>query len=228
MIKKEEIVEDATDAVFVDMDSAEFLEQDEDAGHLEEVIIEETIEDEDPVITMVAEESTISYDADYVNEYVDEDLEEEEEDPDDEATDEDPSDIEFSPKVRRREPGPKAVRKQVREAITAEQREEENQMIRSIVNLSCVECGFLFETMEALIFHHRQIHKKNAAVMCCEREFRKRIKLVEHCRLHLDPKAFACSECDKTFSSKYTLSHHMTSHVPEELCDFQCDQCPKK
>lgn len=197
-----------------------------DAGQLEEVLIEETTE-EDPVIAIVDGE-TITYQAIDGAVYEEEQLDGEEEDDEeyDDFTDEDPTDDEVS--NAQKPPRERTTRKQFRETQTPEQREEENELIRSVVSICCQDCGHVADSLETLMFHIRQKHKKNAGLVCCGREFRKRIKLVEHVKLHMDPKAFSCSLCDKSFSSKYTLNHHMTSHVPEELCEFNCEHCPKK
>lgn len=206
------------------IDATEYVEQEEDVGHLEEVIIEETIEEEDEQLMSVDAYETIDASEVYEEEQEGDPDEEEE---DDDVTDEDPSDDEFVKRVGVT-PRVRAVRKQLRDVQTPEQKEIENELVRSVVHLLCHDCSFQGDTIDQLVIHNRKDHKKDVGVICCDKEFKKRIKLVEHCKLHVDPNAFSCDICDKHFSSKYTLSHHMSSHVPEEMCDYVCEQCPKK
>lgn len=194
----------------------------QDESQLEEVIIEENIEDHDPVITIFNPYEGLDG-SDIISE-VDEDDEddiitdeEEEELPTDEET-------ETRPKRERR----RQTKKQIRDIVSAEERAQEDADIKSIVPLNCTDCEFFGDTMEDLINHYRQIHRRFGSIQCCGREFTRRVKLVEHVKLHINPNAFTCHICQKTFTSKYTLNNHIPSHVPEELCEFVCDQCPKK
>lgn len=210
---------------YADIVAGEYVEQEEEADqHLEEVIIEETIEetmDDDQVITLTTyAEDGIEADEDEMDQSGSE-----EEDEDEEV---DTDYEEFSPQSKRPVVKVKSERKQLRETLTAEQREKENDLIRQMISLACGDCAFVSDTFENLIYHCREVHKKSGSLVCCNRVFTKRLRVVDHAKLHSDPGAFACQECGKLFSSRYSLSNHMGSHVPEDQCHFQCDNCPKK
>lgn len=186
---------------------------------LEEVIIEETIEevedeDEGRPSSNITEEADVEYVQEAMGsdeEYEDEIVTEEEE--------EETSDME----------GPEAPgRRQMRHIVSPEQRELDNELIRQTVSLLCTDCGQSYDTLEDLLMHYRHVHKKDAALICCDREFRARNKLLNHVKLHIDPTAFACDICEKRFGSKYTLNNHMATHVPEDECQFACEKCPKR
>lgn len=223
---KEEVASGDHTEAYVDAAVAgDYVEQDEDeegVAHLEEVIIEETIdEDEDQMITMANFEDGIDEEDEEAMEH-DSGSEEGEEE---EEVDTDYED--FSPQSKRA-PRVKSEKKQLRELVTAENREKENELIRQMIILACSDCGFLSDTFENLIYHYRDVHKKSGGLTCCNRLFVKRLRVVDHAKLHADPNAFACPVCAKPFCSRYSLSNHKSAHVPEELCEFQCAQCPKK
>lgn len=144
---------------------------------LEEVIIEETIEelegDEEGRST-----SDITEDADV--EYVQEALGSDEEYEDEIVTEEEEetSDVEGQQALERR---------QMRPIVSPEQREQDNELIRQTVSLSCTDCGQNYDTLEDLLLHYRHVHKKDAALICCDREFRARNKLLNHVKLHIRP-----------------------------------------
>lgn len=224
-LKKEHVEQLVENESFVEMHDTEFLEDvEEDVSQLEEVIIEETIDEEEQPMTVFENAPHVTYetlDGDnvtIVDENEVEDTEEEEQ-----------SDEEIIQEINTMVTALRAPRaKQVRETISTEQREEENELIRQTVTLLCTDCNFVAPTLEALLFHYRESHKKRGVFTCCDREFTKRVKLVEHVKLHNDPKAFSCGVCDKQFTSKYTLGTHMATHLPEELCEFTCEVCGKK
>lgn len=186
------------------------VEEEEDDGTVEEVIIEETVEDEDYLISEMDDEA--------------EEGEEDEEEEGEESELVEGEEAAVNSVVRQM----KSAERQSRAVASAARIEEENELIRQTINLACVDCGDLATTFEDLMLHYRQVHKRDGLLTCCNRPFNKRRKLVEHAKLHVNPNEFSCEVCKKSFSSKYYLTHHMSIHVPEDLCEYQCDKCSKR
>lgn len=106
---------------------------------------------------------------------------------------------------------------------------EEDAIINSLIVLKCEECGCVRPTFDELVLHYRSAHNsKRGYVKCCGRNFYRRHKLLEHCQLHINPSAFQCDLCQRTFSASRLLKNHMECHIPEEERQFPCDKCPKR
>lgn len=110
----------------------------------------------------------------------------------------------------------------------AERRSRENEIIGTAISMTCSECNALFSTFEDLIAHYRQDHEIEGSVTCCDKQFKTRLKLLDHIKLHLDPNAFVCDICHKKFSGQRFLKKHMESHVPDDERKFACEKCPKR
>lgn len=110
----------------------------------------------------------------------------------------------------------------------ARQKEVDDQLIRETINLQCNDCNHIPYTFEDLLVHYRAAHKKVGVLNCCDKQFKRRFKLLEHVRLHINPDEFACTLCKKQFNSKYYLNDHMAIHIPEDQREFQCDKCLKR
>ncbi|KAL9699410.1 hypothetical protein quinque_002851 [Culex quinquefasciatus] len=106
--------------------------------------------------------------------------------------------------------------------------EEEDDAISRHCKLACESCDTTFGTFVELKRHFRQVHNTKVHLVCCNRTFRKRLRLVEHVRKVNDPDAFLCTICNKSYSNSTGLSLHMTTlhAAPEELL-FKCEQCDK-
>lgn len=186
---------------YVEVVTTDYVVEEED-GTMEEVIIEETVDEEDYMASEIEEEAEEGEDTELV-EY---------------------EEGEVNSVVRQM----KVAEKQSRGVASAARIEEENELIRQTINLACTDCGDLSSTFEDLMLHYRQVHKRDGLLTCCNRPFNKRRKLVEHAKLHVNPNEFSCEVCKKSFSSKYYLTHHMSIHVPEDMCEYQCDKCSKR
>uniref|UniRef100_A0A1I8NTB4 C2H2-type domain-containing protein n=2 Tax=Stomoxys calcitrans TaxID=35570 RepID=A0A1I8NTB4_STOCA len=76
-------------------------------------------------------------------------------------------------------------------------------------NLECVECHDTFLTFTLLKDHFREQHAgKEFYIICCYRKFAYRCLVEEHVNLHMDPEAYKCMKCGKSFSSRANLCSH--------------------
>lgn len=106
--------------------------------------------------------------------------------------------------------------------------EEEDETIRRHCKLACESCNSTFSTFVDLKRHFRLVHNTKGHLVCCNRTFLKRQRLVEHVKKVNDPDVFHCTICNKSYCNSTGLSLHMTSihAAPEELL-FKCEQCDK-
>lgn len=197
------IVTEDVEGEYVEI-GTEYVEQEDEP--IEEVIIEETVDEE----YVPNEEEFDGSGGEEEEEYEDEGLDEE-------------VIGDTTPKSR----GVRTGRKQS-SANAAERIEQENELIRQTLNLKCTECAHVSLTYEEYFLHCREVHKQNGILTCCGKQLERRRKVLDHAKLHVNPSEFACNVCQKQFSSKYYLTHHMSVHIPEELCEFHCEKCSKR
>ncbi|KAL9699412.1 hypothetical protein quinque_002853 [Culex quinquefasciatus] len=106
--------------------------------------------------------------------------------------------------------------------------EEEDDAISRHCKLACESCASMFSTFLELKRHFRQVHNTKGHLVCCNRTFRKRLRLVEHVRKVNDPDAFYCTICNKSYTNSTGLSLHMaTLHAAPEKLLFKREQCDK-
>lgn len=90
--------------------------------------------------------------------------------------------------------------------------EHQNERIRDYFNMNCNLCGQPFANIVEANEHFRSSHAQPGYLMCCDRKFYARYTALEHIELHLDPDAFRCAPCERTFASKATLRVHLDTH----------------
>ncbi|XP_040886130.1 zinc finger protein 79-like isoform X2 [Toxotes jaculatrix] len=94
---------------------------------------------------------------------------------------------------------------------------------------SCLECGKTFSSCSALK-NHRFVHTSARPFKCtqCDKTYKSRKDLNQHVLIHSKPKvlSFACSFCEKRFSSQGLLTVHLRHHTGER--PFACSYCDKR
>lgn len=166
----------------------------------------------------------------------DSDLDEESSDTADDQSDYKPEPEEEMPrkkrKYTRRSPGERA-KKERKEPYpyapkSTEEREEEDKFIRQHVRYLCEDCNLEFEQFHVFQRHSLQTHKKEGFVTCCGIRHRKRSVLLQHVQHALNPDAFKCEICFKTYKNRFGYNRHKKeSHATEDERAFKCYRCPK-
>lgn len=73
--------------------------------------------------------------------------------------------------------------------------------------------------------HMKKAHSVLGYIVCCNRQFKQRIRLIEHVRTVHFGETYQCSQCNKSFESKGYLVKHMAVHAETKI--FECDFCGK-
>lgn len=68
--------------------------------------------------------------------------------------------------------------------------EKDDSKILEHFGLDCEDCSHSSKTYLNFLHHSRIVHKKRAYVYCCNRQFYKRCRLLEHISWHTDPESF--------------------------------------
>ncbi|XP_058834935.1 transcription factor grauzone-like [Topomyia yanbarensis] len=105
--------------------------------------------------------------------------------------------------------------------------EAEDKKIVEHCKLNCDECESSFVNFSEFKRHFRELHQTRAHVVCCNRKFSKRFRLVEHVIRHRDPNAFKCTVCNKSYSNSASLNLHMANHGSPEAFVHKCDRCDR-
>jgi hypothetical protein len=88
----------------------------------------------------------------------------------------------------------------------------DDQKIRETANMFCDTCSAPFESLRDARIHYKQAHNiSEGYIVCCQRKFKQKCRLVEHVNTHYNFK-YPCQQCDKTFDSKAYLTKHMACH----------------
>lgn len=87
----------------------------------------------------------------------------------------------------------------------------DDQRIRETANMFCDICQNLLDSLREAKSHFKQAHGIEGYIVCCDRKFKQRCRLVEHVNTHYNY-TYRCSICAKTFDSKSYLSKHMACH----------------
>ncbi|XP_053699456.1 transcription factor grauzone-like [Sabethes cyaneus] len=136
-------------------------------------------------------------------------------------------------KYTRRSPNTKAKEKAKKEPYpyvpkTPEERESEDRFIRQHTRYVCEDCNVEFEQFHVFQRHSLQTHGKEGFITCCGIRHRKRSVLLQHVQHALNPEAFKCELCGKTYKNRFGYNRHKKeSHATEEERTFKCHRCPK-
>ena len=108
-------------------------------------------------------------------------------------------------------------------------RKEHDQFIaKHFKDIVCDLCKTSFENFPALRQHFSVTHKQKGYVICCNKKFFNRTRLVDHIHTHLNPDHFKCKECDRAMSDRLHFESHMLRfHGATELKKKHCDVCQK-
>ncbi|XP_035537297.1 zinc finger protein 2-like [Morone saxatilis] len=104
-----------------------------------------------------------------------------------------------------------------------------HQLVHSSVRpFKCTQCNKFYKT-EKTLNRHVLIHSKpivlSFACSLCEKTFSSRTLLTVHLRRHSGERPFACSYCDKRFLTNSVLKSHMRIHTGER--PYACTFCDK-
>ncbi|RUS78841.1 hypothetical protein EGW08_013383 [Elysia chlorotica] len=98
-------------------------------------------------------------------------------------------------------------------------------------NLACLLCGLVFKEKEGLMEHAQEMHKgSNFTCEICGKMYTEERYLILHEKTHTDNsdnlKPFACTFCDRRFSSQHLLSkHEKKMHLSKR--EIKCHLCHK-
>lgn len=68
---------------------------------------------------------------------------------------------------------------------------EQDELIRSWCNMQCTQCTKTFYVFPEVKVHYRNEHQSNGFVVCCNRKFFRRVRILEHISRHINPSVFA-------------------------------------
>ncbi|XP_055529163.1 transcription factor grauzone-like [Wyeomyia smithii] len=103
-----------------------------------------------------------------------------------------------------------------------------DELILEHYKLSCDLCAEPLEDFTELRKHYKYVHNQPAYLKCCSKKIFKKCWMVEHIQLHLNPDAFHCDICNKSYSSSKVLKEHTKEvHSPNENRPFKCETCLK-
>ncbi|XP_065364153.1 zinc finger protein 816-like [Calliphora vicina] len=88
--------------------------------------------------------------------------------------------------------------------------EMENIIAECMPEIECHKCYQSFNKFSLLRTHFKERHPKlQFYVTCCEKKFSIRSLLVHHLRLHMNPELYKCKICGECKTTKRYLSNHM-------------------
>ncbi|XP_065368122.1 transcription factor grauzone-like [Calliphora vicina] len=108
-------------------------------------------------------------------------------------------------------------------------KENDQFIVEHFKQMSCDLCEVPFENFSAMRKHFATMHDQKGYLVCCNRKFYQRTRLVEHLQLHLNPDQFKCNECGKVLSCPRNYKNHMLRlHRPSDVnLKHFCEICDK-
>lgn len=92
----------------------------------------------------------------------------------------------------------------------------DDQRIRETATMSCELCLAPFDSLRDAKHHFKSQHGIEGYIVCCERKFRQRCRLLEHVNTHFNY-SYNCPVCGKSFDSKSYLVKHQACHDTVKL-----------
>ncbi|KAG5682418.1 hypothetical protein PVAND_011771 [Polypedilum vanderplanki] len=102
--------------------------------------------------------------------------------------------------------------------------ETADERIRQIACMNCEICESSFDSLRDAKNHYKHVHNIEGYIMCCQRKFKQKCRLLEHVNTHFSL-AYSCQLCNKTFDSKSYLKKHLATH--QTIKEYKCDNCSK-
>jgi Zinc finger, C2H2 type len=104
--------------------------------------------------------------------------------------------------------------------------------IKQFCLLECKLCPIKeFDSWKEMKTHHEKVHHTEGSVVCscCNEEFKKRYKILDHVVPKVRPDEFKCLFCGIMLKTQANLKLHMEAHDQKTLNSyrFKCDKCPK-
>lgn len=148
----------------------------------------------------------------------------------DSDTDEQSDDVEYleeekpkkkhTPKAKK--PGPSKT------SLGESPKSEIEQQLLQHYSLACDLCSQPLTGFSELLRHFKNIHNQPGYLRCCNKKIMKKCWMIEHIQVHLNPDAFHCAICKKSYSSARVLKeHHKEVHTPNEERQIKCETCLK-
>ncbi|XP_021693908.1 transcription factor grauzone [Aedes aegypti] len=104
---------------------------------------------------------------------------------------------------------------------------EEDDFIKQHRPFLCDDCPVKFESFAMILRHTVDIHGK-PYIKCCNVRYRNRTLLFQHVQLVINPDAFKCEICGKSYMLHSTyVRHKQEVHLNEDQLVLKCDRCPK-
>jgi hypothetical protein len=87
----------------------------------------------------------------------------------------------------------------------------DDQRIKETARMYCDVCHESVESLRDAKAHYKAAHGTEGYLICCDRRFKQRCRLVEHVNTHYNY-SYACPICAKCFDSKSYLTKHLACH----------------
>jgi hypothetical protein len=87
----------------------------------------------------------------------------------------------------------------------------DDQRIKETAQMYCEICQESLESLRDAKSHFKVAHETEGYLICCDRKFKQRCRLVEHVNTHYNL-SHPCPVCSKSFDSKSYLSKHLACH----------------
>lgn len=67
----------------------------------------------------------------------------------------------------------------------------QDELIRNWCNMECTKCTEKFCVFPEVKVHYHNVHQSNGYLVCCNKKFFRRIRILEHIARHMNPDVFA-------------------------------------